>query len=59
MTREDVEKVLKLRNEAVKHYDDVIKEQNFRFGYSQLAIDLLDGTIDINKLVIDYIMEKL
>ncbi len=59
MTEEEVKKVLDLRQEAVDHYNEVIKTQNFKYGYSQFAIDLLDGNIDMSGLILEYIMEKL
>lgn len=59
MTEKDIKKVLELRQEAVDHYNEVIKTQNFKYGYSQFAIDLLDGNIDMSELILDYIMEKL
>ena len=59
MTEEEVKKVLDLRQEAVDYYNEVIKTQNFKYGYSQFAIDLLDGNIDMSGLILEYIMEKL
>lgn len=53
-----VRKVIDLYFEAVKHYDEVIKQERYRTGGSQLAIDILSGSKDMKELCVQYILDK-
>jgi hypothetical protein len=53
-----VRKIVDLYFEASKHYDEVIKQERYRTGGSQLAIDILDGSKDMKELCVQYVLNK-
>lgn len=53
-----VRKIIDLYFEASKHYDEVIKQEKYRTGGSQLAIDILDGSKDMKELCVQYVLDK-
>lgn len=55
----DVRQIIDLYLEAGKYYDDVIKKERDMYGYSDLAIKLLDRTADAKEMSIQYILDKL
>lgn len=54
-----VRNIIDLYIEAGKHYNNVIKQQRYRTGSSQLAIDLLSGVADAKEMGIKYVLDKL
>ncbi|MEE1004310.1 MAG: hypothetical protein UH685_03110 [Bacteroidaceae bacterium] len=60
MTKEkEIRQVIDLYLEAGKYYDDVIKKERNMYGYSDLAIKLLDGAADVKEMSIQYVLNKL
>lgn len=60
MTKEkEIRQVIDLYLEAGKYYDDVIKKERNMYGYSDLAIKLLDGTVDVKEMSIQYVLNKI
>jgi len=59
MNEQDVRRIVDLYIEAGKHYNQVIKEQRSRNGFSDLAIDLLEGRADAKEMGIQFILNKL
>ena len=55
----EVRQIIDLYIEAGKHYDDVIKKERNMYGYSDLAIKLLDRTADAKEMSIQYVLDKI
>jgi hypothetical protein len=53
-----VRKIIDLYFEASKHYGEVIKQERYRTGGSQLAIDILSGSKDMKELCVQYVLDK-
>ena len=59
MSEQEVRRIVALYKEGVKHYDKVINTERSENGFSQTAIDLFDGKVNIDDLVIKYMMEEI
>lgn len=54
-----VRQIIDLFIEAGKHYNGVVKKEREANGYSDLLINMLDGTVDAKELGIQYVLDKL
>lgn len=59
LSEADVRHVIELYRESAEYFGKKIDDERDADGGSQLAIDLIDGTIDSRELAIQYVLHKL